>query len=178
MGTRLTEYIKRKQHTQASRVFVGVAIIVSLLLISITSTSHTKALDDVLTSEQRQIALKIQCPICPGESIADSQADVARNMLAKLIELSNANKTEQEILDYFVQRYGLVVLRSPPKTGFTLGLWLFPPIVLIVGLSTLAYFLRSQNIAMKHPRPTSEPSEDVKYQGLIEEQVRHRKDQL
>lgn len=177
MDNQIEEDLTRNQPGRALKGAVTVSIIFSFFLIAIPFTSNTNALDDVLTSAQREIALKIQCPICSGESIAESQSDVARNMLAKLIELSNANKTEQEILDYFVERYGLVVLRSPPKTGFTMGLWLFPPVVLIFGLSTLAYFLRSQNLAGRRSVPTKEPRGDIEYQNLIEEQVRQSKDE-
>ena len=178
MDNQIEEDLTRNQPGRALKGAVTVSIIFSFLLIAIPFTSNTNALDDVLTSAQREIALKIQCPICSGESIAESQSDVARNMLAKLIDLSNANKSEQEILDYFVQRYGLVVLRSPPKAGFTLGLWFFPPIALIISLGMLTIFLRSQNIIGKRPARISESSEKVKYQDLIEEQVRQRKDQI
>ena len=177
MHSQITTYLKWGQTNRPLRTVFGLLIMISLFLTTTPFMSNIHALDDVLTSEQREIALKIQCPVCSGESIAESQADVARNMLAKLIELSNANKTEQEILDYFVERYGLVVLRSPPKTGFTMGLWLFPPVVLVFGLSTLAYFLRSQNLAGRHSVPTKEPRDDIEYQNLIEEQVRQSKDE-
>ena len=176
MHTQMTQYIKWDRNTPFLRTLVGLSVMISLFLTTTPFPSTTYAVDDVLTSEQRAIALKIQCPVCSGESIAESQADVARNMLAKLIELSNANKTEQEILDYFVDRYGLIVLRSPPKAGFTMGLWLFPPGVLIIGLSMLIYFLRSQKLADKYPVPSKELQEDIQYQDLIEEQVRQAKD--
>ena len=91
----------------------------------------------VLSPEARTIALKIQCPICEGESIAESHATIAKQMRAIVQEKVDAGWNEKQIIGYFQERYGTVVLREPPRRGLTLGVWLAPPLVILAGLSLI-----------------------------------------
>lgn len=124
---------------------MGSSLIVLLgaVLLALLWVVPAYAADGVLTPEARRIALKVQCPICPGESIAESHSDVARNMRIKLQELVDEGRGEQEILDYFAERYGVGILRDPPKEGIALGVWIVPPLALLGGLGLLVAVLRS-----------------------------------
>jgi cytochrome c-type biogenesis protein CcmH len=93
-----------------------------------------------LTDEARSIASKLQCPVCDGQSIIESQATVSLQMKQKVQELVDQGKTEHEILVFFEERYGLMVLREPPYSGFGLGVWLIPSIV-IGSIGTWGIFL-------------------------------------
>ena len=79
------------------------------------------------------IGKQLRCAVCQGVSIADSPASMARAQLDKVRELVAADKTDQEIYDYFVERYGEWALMEPKKSGVTLGLWLAPVLMLVVG---------------------------------------------
>ena len=98
-----------------------------------------------LTNEARSIALKLQCPVCDGQSIVESQAAVSVQMKQKVQELGNQGKSEQEILDFFEERYGMMVLREPPYSGFGLGAWLIPPIVIGSIVIWFSFMLRRKN---------------------------------
>lgn len=91
-------------------------------------------LDQVREARVQQIGKKLRCAVCQGVSIADSPASMARAQLDKVRELVTEGKTDQEIYDYFVERYGEWALMEPKKSGVTLGLWLAPVLVLVLGV--------------------------------------------
>jgi len=81
----------------------------------------------------REIAQQLRCPVCQGLSVSDSPSELAHEMRAVVREQLQQGKTRQEILDYFVQRYGEWILLAPPKRGFNLVIWLLPFALLPVG---------------------------------------------
>lgn len=89
---------------------------------------------DDLTSEERraqELNRAIMCPVCPGESIDQSQNQLAAQMRAIVAEKLAAGESEAEIKTFFVERYGDSVLLSPPERGFNLLVWIVP----VVGLA-------------------------------------------
>ena len=68
----------------------------------------------------------IRCPVCQGESIADSPSTTAREMMDVVREQVAAGRSDQEILDYFTARYGRWILLDPGLTAQTVALWALP----------------------------------------------------
>jgi cytochrome c-type biogenesis protein CcmH len=99
---------------------------------------------DQYSPETLRIGRKLLCPVCSGETIADSQSGTARQMLATVEEKVQAGESEGEILDFFVARYGESVLADPPKEGLGLALWWLPVIVVLVGALAVGLFLRER----------------------------------
>ncbi|MEO0143617.1 MAG: cytochrome c-type biogenesis protein CcmH [candidate division WOR-3 bacterium] len=98
---------------------------------------------DSLSLENKvfEIAKKLNCLVCPGESVAYSQSELAIDMRNKIRELLKEGKSEKEILDYFVSIYGENVLSEPPKEGIFNFLWIFPYVILVVSfLGIIIYF--------------------------------------
>ena len=91
-------------------------------------------LDSVREQRVQAVGKKLRCAVCQGVSIADSPASMARAQLDKVRELVAEGKSDQEIYDYFVERYGEWALMEPKKSGITLGLWLAPVLVLVLGV--------------------------------------------
>ena len=91
-------------------------------------------LDSVREQRVQAVGKKLRCAVCQGVSIADSPASMARAQLDKVRELVAEGKSDQEIFDYFVERYGEWALMEPKKSGITLGLWLAPVLVLVLGV--------------------------------------------
>ncbi len=139
---------------------------VACLALAIAGPVH--ASDGVLTAEAWEIAEQIQCPICEGQSIVQSNSDTSRIMRDKVQELLDAGWSEEQILDYFVDSFGIFILRDPPKTGIALGVWLAPPLALLAGLALLYAVYRAWQ--RQGPRDT----EDVEEQDVarVEEEVR------
>ena len=122
------------------------AVMLSGLLLAVGCTTQY----DVPPLERRAYELDkaIMCPVCPGESIDQSQNPLAVQMRAIVLEQLQQGRTESEIKDFFVERYGASVLLEPPASGFNLVVWVLPP--LAVGAAALALF--SALRLMRRPR--------------------------
>ena len=99
-----------------------------------------------LTDDQRAYTLdrELMCPVCDGQTIDQSHAQIAEDMKLVVREKIAAGESNQEIRDYFVARYGEVVLASPDASGFNLIVWVMP--VLLIGGGILAVFWVLKNM--------------------------------
>lgn len=95
-----------------------------------------------LEQRAQSINKEVMCPVCPGESIDQSQNPVAAQMRDIVISRLREGWTEKQIKDYFVESYDHRVLMEPPRTGVNLIAWLVPPSILAVGIVTLVFALR------------------------------------
>ena len=84
----------------------------------------------------------LMCPVCPSETIDQSQVPLAGQMRAMVREQLRDGKTREEILKFFVDRYGLGVLAEPPRRGFNLLIWVIPPLAFIFGFGLLVLTIR------------------------------------
>lgn len=84
-----------------------------------------------------EIARELRCPVCQGESAAESNAGIAVEMRRIIAEQLAQGKSRAEIREFFVQRYGDWILYEPPARGLTLWVWLSP----LVGLGLLGFGL-------------------------------------
>lgn len=94
-----------------------------------------------LENQVRKISDQLRCPTCQSMSVKDSEAGLSVNMKNKVRDLLKEGKSEEEVLDYFVKRYGEWILRSPQKKGFNLFLWVLPAVLLIIAGSWLGWAL-------------------------------------
>ena len=91
---------------------------------------------------------EFRCPTCQALSIKDSEAGFSVQIRNKIKEMLQAGASDEEIKAYFVQRYGEWILRSPPKQGFNLLLWILPGLAMAVGLFFL--YRKSQQWVQTH----------------------------
>ena len=98
-----------------------------------------------LSLEDRARALDRQliCPICPGSTIDQSSVQISKDMRRIVREKLGAGESEQQIKDYFVERYGPFVLAAPPQTGFNILAWVIPGVALTAGAVGVAMILRA-----------------------------------
>lgn len=90
--------------------------------------------DEAAEARVMRLGKQLRCAVCQGLSIADSPASMARAQLDKVRELVSEGKSDQEIMDYFVARYGEWALLEPTKGGLNSVLWVGPVLLLVVGL--------------------------------------------
>src|SRR5262245_52565138 len=102
----------------------------------------TDPLDAEREARVQRLGKQLRCPVCQGVSIADSPSSIARAQLDKVRELVAAGKSDQEIFDYFVARYGEFALLSPKKEGATSLLWLAPVLMLIFGVALILMMVK------------------------------------
>jgi len=104
--------------------------------------------------ERRFAALlaELRCMVCQNQSLADSDAGLARDLRNEVFELMRSGKSDTEIRDFLVSRYGDFVLYKPPVKGATLGLWFGPVLVLTGGGLLLVTTLRRRARALQRMR--------------------------
>ncbi|WP_431299982.1 cytochrome c-type biogenesis protein [Tabrizicola sp. BL-A-41-H6] len=90
--------------------------------------------DPVLEARARAISRDIRCPVCQGETIDDSVAPISRDLRIIIRERLVAGDSDEEVIDYIVDRYGEFVLFNPRPEGSNLILWLAGPALLLAGL--------------------------------------------
>ena len=81
-----------------------------------------------------QLINELRCLVCQNQNIADSDADLAKDLRQKTYELVIQNQNADQIRDYMRQRFGNFILYSPPLNASTLFLWGMPALILIVAL--------------------------------------------
>ena len=94
--------------------------------------------------EQRSQALNttIMCPVCPGESIDQSQVALAVQMRGIVAEKLAAGWSDEQVREFFVERYGPSVLLEPQTEGISLAVWLAPPIGVAAAIGVFVIALR------------------------------------
>lgn len=103
--------------------------------------------------ERRMIALSedLRCLVCQNESLAGSRADFANDLRREIREQMKANKSDKEIVDFLVARYGDFVLYRPPMKPTTLFLWFGPFAFLIIGAVILVVYLKRRRKQIEEP---------------------------
>lgn len=94
-----------------------------------------------LSPKALEIAHELNCPICEGQSVRDSNSQLARDMRDEIQVMLDEGKSKQEIKDYFVERYDVGILREPPKEGIFMTLWWMPVIGVAIGALVLGTFV-------------------------------------
>lgn len=126
--------MRRPPMSERSRnAVVAVVSIAALLVIIVGLWPQSDAIDDP-AERSRAIAARLKCPFCAGESLADSQSGVARDLRTLIDERVASGASDAAIVDEFVARYGEQVLLDPPRTGWGVGLWLVPLVVAGLGV--------------------------------------------
>jgi len=93
-------------------------------------------------SRVSHIGSRIKCPVCQGESIADSPSQMAQDMMSLIEERVAQGATDAEIETEILAAYSGAVLLDPPMSGRTLALWLAPAAVAILGLAVIVRWRR------------------------------------
>lgn len=107
--------------------------------------------DEAFENQVRLLADKLRCPTCQSMSVKDSEAGLSNNMKAMIREMLLQGKSESEILDFFVARYGEWILREPPKSGFNLLLWFLPGGILVFAFGWVILRAKAKAKADIHP---------------------------
>jgi cytochrome c-type biogenesis protein CcmH len=97
--------------------------------------------------QARYLALthELRCVVCQGETIADSNAWLASDLRRQVRELLVAGKSDDDIRDYMVARYGDYILLKPPFSLRTAWLWLAPGILLVIGAIVALRIVRQRS---------------------------------
>lgn len=103
------------------------------LLALAAKPAGAESLDDRV----RAVASRLMCPVCEGRTVAESTSQLAAQMRALIRERLARGDSEEEVVRYFVDRYGPSVLATPPARGLGLALWVVPVLVVSAGAAYL-----------------------------------------
>ena len=138
--------------------------IAALLLLALAmATGFAKdaaplAEDPVVEARLIAISEEMRCLVCQNESLAGSRSDLANDLRRELRTLIKAGKTDAEIREFMVARYGDFVLYRPPVKPTTWLLWAGPFLLMITGIVVLLVYLRRRNRAVGDEVLTDEES--------------------
>lgn len=102
-----------------------------------------QGVDEEMEREAQAIDRMIMCPVCPAETIDQAQVEISFQMRAIIRDMLREGRTREQILDYFVDRYGRDILAAPPKSGANLLAWILPIAGIAVGLVGVFLVIRS-----------------------------------
>ena len=143
------------------------------ILIGIAPAGCADARADVPTIERRAQSLNqsIMCPVCPGESIDQSQVALAVQMRGIVNDKLEDGWSDEQIQDFFVERYGPSVLLEPPTEGVSLAVWLAPPIGVAAAIAIFVFALRQMRRRPEAERDDTDDDDLQPYYNRIESSI-------
>jgi cytochrome c-type biogenesis protein CcmH len=119
----------------------------SLALVLLLCLSTLALGDEALDRRVANLAHELRCLVCQNQSLAESNAPLAQDLRNEIREQMAAGKSDQDVIDFMVQRYGDFVLYRPPFKASTFFLWAGPFLFLVLGFFLLFRFLRTRRLA-------------------------------
>lgn len=104
----------------------------------------------------RQLNEELRCLVCQNQNIAGSDAALAQDLRREVYRMLNEGLTDEQIVDYMVQRYGDFVLYRPPLSPRTVALWAGPFVLLVLGMIFLWWVMSRRQTNAVEQVPLSE----------------------
>jgi len=147
------------------KTFIVTLLTYLTLTISVSSNAspvETFAFKDDVTKVRFQTLTKeLRCPKCQNQDLADSNSPIAADLRKQIYAQLTQGRSDQEIVDYMVARYGEFVLYRPRVTSLTYVLWFGPILALLLGAVIVVLILRSRNNKKEEPALTSTEQDKV-----------------
>ncbi|HKL56407.1 MAG TPA: cytochrome c-type biogenesis protein [Roseovarius sp.] len=125
--------------------------------------------DPALEERARDISAGLRCLVCRNESIDDSNAELARDLRLLVRERLVAGDSDEEVVEFVVDRYGEYVLLQPRVTGSNLVLWLAGPVMLLLGGAIGWSYLRRRGRASETPANALSEEEAERLREIMKE---------
>ncbi len=136
-------------------------VLLSLVLLTLAAATLAKeappmAEDPVLEARLMKVSKELRCLVCQNETLADSHADLAKDLRREVRDLIRQGKSDDQIKVYLTQRYGDFVLYRPRVSGITWLLW-FGPFLLLIGVAFgVTSFIKRRRRALDETPLTAE----------------------
>ena len=120
------------------------AVLLVLAIPCLAAAQEARPLAENPQAEARlkALAVELRCLVCQNQTLADSNAPLAEDLRREVREMIANNMSDQEIIDFLVERYGDFVLYRPPLRVTTTLLWIGPFVLLAVGGTALILTVR------------------------------------
>jgi len=119
-----------------------------------------KPKQETLDQRVQNVASQLKCPVCQGESVADSQVTIAQQMRQVIREQLQSGKSEQDVVQYFIRSYGDQIVWLPPWQGFSLLAWLVPVVFVLGGVVLVFIVLRDWRTSVALAKESEKLSKD------------------
>ncbi|AND68183.1 hypothetical protein ATSB10_07290 [Dyella thiooxydans] len=107
----------------------------------------------------QHLTAQLRCPMCQNETLADSNAPIARDLRHEVFRLMQEGRTDDQIKQYLVARYSDYVLYDPPVNPTTWVLWFGPLLILLAGAVVVVVTIRKRSRSGAPP-PTIDHGDD------------------
>jgi cytochrome c-type biogenesis protein CcmH len=130
-------------------------VVLFVVLLATIAWAEETILDAAGEQRVKALAQELRCLVCQNQTIADSNADLAIDLRTQIREQIQAGKTDHQIKDYMVARYGDFVLYKPPVQSNTLLLWI-APFVLLIGAVAFLFWQLAKRRKLTVAQPMSD----------------------
>ncbi len=152
------------------KIVAVLALLAPLLAGALWAVNPDEVLDDpVLESRARDISQGLRCVVCQGENIDESNADIAGDMRRLVRERLLEGDSNQQVMDYMVERYGEFVLMRPTTEGANKLLWAAGPMLFLLALIIAGFYLRGRARAEEIRVAKLDESERARLEELLKE---------
>ena len=132
-------------------------VLVLVLLVLATPALAQPPATNVEDPRLYEVASQLRCVVCQNLSVADSPSEMAQQMRALVRERLAAGDSSEQVLQYFVDKYGEWILLAPRRQGFNWIVWLAPYVSTLIGLALFALVVRRWTRRRAVTRTAPEP---------------------
>ncbi|MGB8623521.1 MAG: cytochrome c-type biogenesis protein [Paracoccaceae bacterium] len=125
--------------------------------------------DPALEARARDISEGLRCLVCRNETIDESNASLAKDLRLLVRERLKAGDTDEEVVQFIVDRYGEYVLLNPTTKGANIILWIAGPAMLLIALGIGAVYIRGRRRAAEEPREALSEAEAARLKEIMGE---------
>lgn len=151
-----------------SSLFLVLGLIAGPAFASATNEAAL-AEDPVAEKRLQELSKELRCLVCQNETIADSNAELAVDLRREIRGMIRDGRSDNEILDFMVTRYGDFVLYRPPVKGITLLLWIGPLALLLIGILAMRGYLKRRSTQVANASRPLSADETRRAEALLKE---------
>jgi cytochrome c-type biogenesis protein CcmH len=153
------------------KAFNSILLTLGILFLALPST----AVDDVAAreAEAKHIETMLIAPCCWRQPVSDHPSDIASHMKVSIRQMLEEGKERQEILDFYVERYGARILSVPPQQGFNRMSFLMPVLFGIVAMAVVGVVLRKWSRSSGAAR-AAQIDKDPELDGAVKHEMSRR----
>jgi len=158
---------------------IGLILLVWLLP-SAAAIAHDQA-GDAIERSADELYDQIMCPICPGQTIAQSTSESSRQMRDLVLKKLRQGETREQVLAYFASRYGERILAKPNKKGLNLMLWLLPFVLFVFAAILIQMLIRRWSLRRRLEVEEDSHLQDTRlseYEERLEKELKEFEDEF
>ncbi len=140
--------------------FLVLVAVMVLGVLVVPTFAQEPAKTEVTMDQVNKVARQLNCPTCQSLNLEDCRTQTCSQWRDQIKDLLAQGYTEQEVLDWYIARFGVEVLQEPRRQGTGLWVWLLPAVGLLAGVTWLGFILKRWSAAKAVPvtAPTADES--------------------